>query len=68
MYLKVIMLLIRVISDIKVNYKYISDLDKMFHTKQLKDGEYNTDNYFSNDDSDVTYIIRVSIRVIITLV
>ena len=40
------MLLIRVISDLKFNYNYISDLDEMFYTKQLKDGECNGDNYF----------------------
>ena len=31
----IIMLLIRVISDLKVNYHYISDLDEMFHTDYL---------------------------------
>ena len=30
-----IKLLIRVISDLKVNFNYLSDLDEMFHTKQL---------------------------------
>ena len=34
-----IRLLVRVISDIKVNYSYVSDLGEMFHTNQLKDGE-----------------------------
>ena len=43
----IIRLLIRVISDLKANYKYLSDLDEMFHTKQLKNGEYNSDNYVS---------------------
>ena len=42
----IIRLLIRVISDLKVNYNYLSDLDEMFHTKQLRNGEYNSDNYF----------------------
>ena len=44
----VIRLSIRIISDLKVNCNYLSDLDKMFLTKQLKDVEYNSDNYFSN--------------------
>ena len=44
----VIKLLIRVISDHKANYNYLSDLDEMFHTKQLRNGECNSDNYFSN--------------------
>ena len=34
----IIRLLIRVINDLKVNVNYLSDLDEMFHTKQLKDG------------------------------
>ena len=33
---------------LKVNLNYLSDLDEMFYTKQLKDGECNDDNYFSN--------------------
>ena len=41
-------LLIRVISDLKVNFKYLWDWDEMFFTKQLKDGECNSDNSFSN--------------------
>ena len=44
----VIKLLIRVISDLKANFNYLSDLDEMFHTKQLRNGEYNSGNYFSN--------------------
>ena len=44
----VIKLLIRVISDLKANFNYLSDLDEMFHTKQLKNGECNSANYFSN--------------------
>ena len=43
-----IRLLIRVISDLKVNFNYLSELDEMFYTKQLKDGECNGDNYFLN--------------------
>ena len=42
----IIRLLIRVISDLKVNLNYLSDLDEMFYTKQLKDGKCNGDNYF----------------------
>ena len=38
----------KVISDIKVNFYYLSDLDEIFDIKQLKDGECNGDNYFSN--------------------
>ena len=41
-----IILLIRVISDLKINFNYLSNLDEMFYSKQLKDGEYNYDNYF----------------------
>ena len=44
----VIKLLIRVISDLKANFNYSSDLDEMFYPKQLKNGEYNSANYFSN--------------------
>ena len=44
----VITLLIRVISDLKANHNYLSDLDEIFHTKQLKNGEYNSENYISN--------------------
>ena len=43
----IIRLLIRVISDLKVNFNFL-DLDEMFYTKQLKDGKCNGDNYFSN--------------------
>ena len=44
----IIKLLIRIFSDLKANYNYLSDLDEMFHTKQLRNGEYNSDNYFLN--------------------
>ena len=44
----IIKLLIRIISDLKANYNYLSDLDDMFHAKQLRNGKYNSDNYFSN--------------------
>ena len=44
----IIMLLIRVISALKVNFNYFLDLDEMFYTKQLKDDECNGDNYFLN--------------------
>ena len=40
----IIMLLIRVIIDLKFNFNYLWDLDEMFYTKQLKDGECNDDN------------------------
>ena len=44
----IIILLIRVIGELKVNYNYLSDLDEMFYTKLLKDDKYNGDNHFSN--------------------
>ena len=45
----IIRLLIRLISDLNnVNFNFLWDLDEMFDTKQLKDGEYSGDNYFSN--------------------
>ena len=44
----IIRLLIRVISELKVNFNYLWDLDEIFYTKQLKDGEFNGDIYFSN--------------------
>ena len=40
----IIRLLIRVISDLKVNFNHLWDLDEMFYTKQLKDGKCNGDN------------------------
>ena len=40
----IIRLLIRVISDLKVNFNYLSDIDEMFYTEQLKDGECNGDS------------------------
>ena len=42
----IIRLLIRIVSDFKVNYNNLSDLDEMFHSK--KDSEYNSDTYISN--------------------
>ena len=56
------MLLIRVIIDLKFNFNYFWDLDEMFYTKQLKDGECNDDNYFSNFRCHA--IMRLSIRVL----
>ena len=44
----IIRLSIKVISELKVNFNYLPDLDEMFYTKQLKDVECNVDNYFSN--------------------
>ena len=46
----IIRLLISVISFLKIdfNFNYLSDLNEMFHTRQLKSGGYNSDNYFSN--------------------
>ena len=37
----------RVISDVKVFCNYLSDLNERFHTKQLKDGEYNKFKYLN---------------------
>ena len=59
----VIRLLIRVVSDLKVTFNYLSYLDEMFYTKQLKDGICNGDNHFFKI-SKVTPIIRLSIRVL----
>ena len=58
----IISLLIRAISDLKVNFNYLSYLDEMFYTKQLKGGECNGANYFQI--SYATPIIRLLIRVI----
>ena len=41
----IIELLIRVVSDIKATFNYLSDLDEIFHTKQLKNGKCNSDNF-----------------------
>ena len=43
----IIRLLIRVISDLKVTCNYLSDLNEILYSDQLKDGECNVDNYFS---------------------
>ena len=43
----VIRLLIGVICDLKVTCNYLSDLNENLHNEQLKDGEYNGNNYFS---------------------
>ena len=48
MAMPIIRLLIRVNSDLKVNFKYLSDLDEMFYAMQMKDGKCNGGNYFSN--------------------
>ena len=55
----IISLLIRVISGFKVNFKYLWDLDEMFFTKQLKDGEYN------DKVPKPMPLIRISFRVLI---
>ena len=44
----IIKLLTRVIGDLKVNYSYISDLDEMFHIKQLRDANSMGDKYLCN--------------------
>ena len=43
----IIGLLIRIVSDLKVTRNYLSDLNDIFYSDQLEDGEYNGDNYFS---------------------
>ena len=39
-------LLIRLINDLKVNFNYLSNLDELFSSKQLKGCKCNDDNYF----------------------
>ena len=58
----IIGLLVRVISDLKVNFNYLWDLDEIFYTKQLKDGNYSGDNHFPN--SYAIPIIMLLIRVV----
>ena len=55
----IIKLLIRVISDLKANYNYLSELDEIFHTKQLK----NTIVSIIFPISDATPIITLFIGV-----
>ena len=43
----IIRLLIRIISDIAAYYNYLSDFNELLYSSQLKDSEYNVDNYFS---------------------
>ena len=43
----IIRLLIRIISDIAAYYNYLSDFNEILYSSQLKDGEYNGENYFS---------------------
>ena len=54
----IIKLLIRVIIGLKVNFKYLWNLDEMFFTKQLKDGEYD------GKVSKTMPLIRISIKVL----
>ena len=56
----IIRLLIRIISDLKVHFKYLADLDEMSRTKQLKGGECKGNNFFQN--SDATTILRLLIK------
>ena len=44
---RIIKLLIRVISDLKVTCNYLLDLNEILYANQLEDGEYRCDNYFS---------------------
>ena len=34
------------ISDITANYNYLTYFNEILYGSQLKDGEYNSDNYF----------------------
>ena len=43
----IIRLLIGIISDVAANYSYLSDVNEILYSSQLKDGEYNGDNCFS---------------------
>ena len=43
----IIRLLIKIISGIAANYNFLSDFNEILYSSQLKDGEYNGDNYFS---------------------
>ena len=61
----VITLLIRVISDLMANYKYLSDLDKIFHTKQFKNAASAIVTIIF-PISDAMPIIRLFIRVLNT--
>ena len=54
--------MIRVISDLKVNFDYLSDLDKMFILSNL--GMANTIVTIMFQISDATLIIRLSITVL----
>ena len=44
---RLIRLLIRIISDIAAYHNYLSGFNEILYSSQLKDGEYNGDNYFS---------------------
>ena len=43
----IIRLLIKIISDIMANCNYLSDFIEILYSSQLKECEYNGDNYFS---------------------
>ena len=58
----IIKLLIRIISDLKVTYKYLLDLHEILYSNKLKDGEYKDEIYFSNFLCPP--IIRLLIKVI----
>ena len=57
-----IRLLIRINSDVKVTYNYLSDLYEILYSDQLKDGKYKDGIYFQIYYA--TPIIRLLIRVI----
>ena len=64
----IIWLLIKIISDIATNYNYLSDFNEILYSSQLKDGEYNGENYFSKMKkifkNYATPLIRQTIRTI----
>ena len=57
---------IRVISDLKINYNYLSYLDEMFHTKRLKSVENNSDIIYQI--SDATPKLDCSLGYLATLI
>ena len=42
-----IRLSLRLINSLKVTCNYLSELNEILYSSQLKDGEYNGDNFFS---------------------
>ena len=57
-----IRLLIRMFSDIKANYNYLSDFNEILYSSQLKDGEDSGVNYFS------TFLCQTLIRLLFGII